>query len=61
MEKYITEKELLVNLNISRSTLYRYKTILGLPYIKIGAKTFFNIDEVDAYFMKNSSYFKKNI
>lgn len=61
MDKYITEKELRSRLNLSRATIYRYKTTLGLPFIKIGGKTFYDLDEIKVFFSKHSSHIKKNI
>lgn len=60
MEKYITEKQLMTQLSISRSTMHRYKTLLGIPYIKIGGKTYYNTDEISLFFKEHSSYFKKS-
>ena len=59
MEKYITEKQLMTQLNISRSTMYRYKAQLGMPFIKIGGKTYYNTDEITIFFSEHSSHFKK--
>lgn len=60
MTNYITEKMLRTQLNISRSTLYRYKTTLGLPFIKIGGKTFYDQDAVKLFFNQHSSHIKLN-
>ncbi len=55
MDNVILEKDLLVKLNISRSTLHRYKTQLGFPFIKFGGKTFYNMQDVEAFLRKHSS------
>ena len=60
MEYIILEKDLIAKLNISRSTLHRYKTQLGFPFIKIGGKTFYNMLEVEVFFNNHSSNAHKN-
>lgn len=60
MEYIILEKDLLAKLNISRSTLHRYKTQLGFPYIKIGGKSFYNLHEVEAFLREHSSHAHNN-
>lgn len=60
MNLYITEKKLMEMLDISRSTLYRYKTKLGLPFNKIGNKSFYNLNEVEDFISKHSSDQFKN-
>ena len=60
MTNYIPEKQLQLQLNISRSTLYRYKTTLGLPFIKIGGKTFYDQEEIKLFFNQHSSHIKLN-
>lgn len=52
---WITESELMIDLKISRSTMYRYKTFLGLPYAKIGGKTYFCLQDVNEFMMRNST------
>ncbi len=59
MEKYITENQLREQLKISRSSIHRYKTTLGLPYIKVGGKTFYNVDDIKDFFNKHSSHIQK--
>jgi len=54
----ITQKQLMIHLQISRSTLHRYKTQLGLPYIKLGGKTFFEIDKITDFMNQYSSHIK---
>lgn len=59
----INEKELLDWLRISRSTLYRYKTQLGFPFIKVRGKVFYNREEIEGFFRKYYSNinFKSNL
>lgn len=56
MDNFIPEKILMQDLQISRSTIFRYRTKMGLPHIKLGAKTFYNLKEVEDFLQKHSSW-----
>jgi len=56
----ITQKQLMADLQISRSTLHRYKTQLGLPHIKLCGKTFFDEDKIKDFMNQFSSHIKLN-
>jgi hypothetical protein len=51
----ISEPELRKWLKISRTTLYRYRTTMKFPYIKVGGKIFYHAEQVEAFFSKHSS------
>lgn len=57
----ITKQDLIKELSISRSTLHRLTTHQGLPYMKVGAKIFFNRHEVEDFFRKHSSHVQNKI
>jgi hypothetical protein len=58
MINYITEQKLREQLNISRSTAWRYKTKLGLPHVKVAGKCFYNIEDLKIFFEKYASHLK---
>ncbi len=59
--RIITEQELRQLLKISRSTVHRYKTRMGLPFMKVAGKTFFNMEDVEVFLKEYSSHFVKNL
>ncbi len=60
MNNIITSKELLQKFDMSRSTLHRYKTRYGFPFIKVGGKTFYNMEDVELFLREHSSHVHKN-
>jgi predicted DNA-binding transcriptional regulator AlpA len=60
LENILTEQQLRKELNLSRSTLYRYKTQLQLPFSKIGAKSFYNVEDVKQFLNNHRSTIKLN-
>jgi len=50
----ISAKELCEQLNICESTLWYYRQ-QGMPYIKIGGRVYFDMEEVAEFLVKNNS------
>ncbi len=55
LENILTENQLRKELNLSRSTLFRYRTKLGLQFIRVGNKNFYEVEAIRDFFNKHKS------
>lgn len=54
LSKYVTEKNLATIMNKSPWTIRRYRLQCGMPYIQVGGRFYYSIDDVNEWFASNT-------
>lgn len=54
LSKYVTEKDLSTIMNKSQWTIRRYRLQCGMPYIQVGGRFYYSIDDVNEWLASNT-------